>query len=193
MRDHPQHPHGPKPDPDPDPSPGPGLGLDFSTATAPAPGTTLSVEAVIEQARTMRRGNADDLARRLGRGERLSAEQLYETLRNQTLATWWLLVDRHIHYARGARALAPEQTVARFVSWVSPYLEDDTVTPEVTQSVHILGPGLEHELALAHLERAMALIRRDAARTFLSQVKTLAPAPAPQTPSSTSTGQEKTA
>ncbi|MEU6718657.1 hypothetical protein ABZ897_44945 [Nonomuraea sp. NPDC046802] len=178
MCHHPQHPDAPMPAPD------------THTAPAPAPSETLSVEAVIEQARQMRQRNADDIARRLGRGERLTAEQIYDTLRAQTLATWWLLVDRHIQHARSGRGLTPQQTVARFASWVSPYIDDDATAPDTLTTVRTLGLHCAHELALAHFDRALALIRQDAARTFLAQAKTLGPAsPAEQAPSS-SAGQE---
>ncbi|MFI6296657.1 hypothetical protein ACIBEJ_34065 [Nonomuraea sp. NPDC050790] len=187
MINHPQHPTTPKPAPDPGP--------DFSTAPAPgsAPGEALSVEAVIEQARTMRQRNINDLARRLGRGEQLSGEQLRDTLRDQTLATWWLLVERHIRHAGGG--LTPEQSMAKFASWISTYLKDDAVepVPDIALYVGLLGEDLEHEFVLHHVNRAMTLIRRDAARTFLRQVRSLAPASAEQTPSGTSTGAEGTA
>ncbi|MFI6816119.1 hypothetical protein ACIBG7_27195 [Nonomuraea sp. NPDC050328] len=150
------------------------------------------MEGVIEQAREMRQHNAEDIGRRLGRGERLTAEQLYDSLHAQTLATWWLLVDRHIQHACGGRGRTTEQMVARYVAWVSPYLEEDTVAPDVALSVEVLGPDVEREFALAHFDRAMALIRRDAARTFMAQVKNLVPACTEQIPAH-SNEQEMTA
>ncbi|MEU4574624.1 hypothetical protein [Nonomuraea sp. NPDC023979] len=170
------------------PTPGTNTGTD--TTHSGAPGEALSLEAVIERARTLRQHNADDIGRRLGRGERLTAEQLYNTLRTQTLATWWLLVDRHIQHACDDRTTG--QIVARYVSWVSPYLEEDTVAPDVALSVHILGPDIEHKLALAHFDRALTLIRRDTARTFMAQAKNLVPACTEQTPARP-TEQETTA
>ncbi|MGW2157527.1 hypothetical protein [Nonomuraea sp. NPDC001699] len=158
---------------------------------APKMSEALSMEAIIEQASEVRRRNADDIARRLGRGERLNAEQLYVTLHAQTLTGWWLLVDRYIQHERGGRDLTSEQTVARFVSWISPYLDDDASALDTATSSQALGLGCAHELALAHVERALALIRQDAARTFLDQAKTLGPAsPAEQAPGSSSAGRE---
>lgn len=162
------------------------------TGITPAPNATPSVETVIEQARQMRQRNAEDTFRRLGRGERLNAEQLYDLLHAQTLATWWLLVDRHIQHARGGRELTPEQAVAKFVSWVSPYLGDDPGDLDTTTSVRVLGLHCEHELAVAYFDGALALIRQNAARSFLAQVKTLVPACTEQTPAH-STEQEMTA
>ncbi|WP_177227717.1 hypothetical protein [Nonomuraea pusilla] len=148
------------------------------------------MEAIIEQACQLRRHNADIIGQRLSRGERLSAEVLYGILHAQTLAGWWLLVDRRIQHVRGSRGLTPEQVVARFVSWIRPYREDDAVPANAATSVRVLGLHSEHGLALAHFDRALALIRQDAARTFLAQVKTLVPAsPAEQAPRS-SAGQE---
>lgn len=168
--------------------PPPGTDLTGSSA----PGEALSVEGVIEQARQMRQRNAEGIARRLGRGERLKAEVLYDILHTQTLAGWWLLVDRHIQHARGGRGLTPEQTVARFVSWISPYLDDDASALDTATSFRVLGLRCEHELALAHIDRALALIRQNAARSFLAQVKTLVPACTEQTPAH-SNEQETTA
>jgi hypothetical protein len=156
---------------------------------APATSEALSVEAIVEQVRRLRRRNAADIARRLGLGERLNAEQLYDILHAQTLATWWLLVDRHIQHARDGRGLTPEQTVNRFVSWISPYLDDDATEFDTAMTVRALGVQSGHELALAHFDQALALIRQDAARTFFAQVKRLASAFAEQA-SSTSTEQE---
>ncbi|MFI6180542.1 hypothetical protein ACIA8R_33745 [Nonomuraea sp. NPDC051191] len=155
------------------------------------PSEPVSVEAITEQARQMRQHNADTIGRRLSRGERLSAEVLYDILHAQTLAGWWLLVDRHIRHARGGRGLASEETVARFVSWISPYLDDDASALDTATSCRILGLHCEHELALAHFERALALIRQDAARTFLAQAKTLQPASPAEAPSSSSAQEAK--
>ncbi|MFD9950769.1 hypothetical protein ACFWYW_27320 [Nonomuraea sp. NPDC059023] len=184
MSDHPQHPDTPKPRNEAAATPTP--------AAAPAPGETLSMEAIIEQARITRRRSSDDIARRLGRGEHLSAEQLYDTLRAQTLATWWLLVDRHIRHAGRSQGLTQKQTLAKFASWISSYLDHDDPTPDVAMVVGVLGPEVEHEFALIHLNRAMALIRRDAARTFIAQAEALAPASAEQIPANP-TEQEMTA
>lgn len=166
-------------------------GTSGAPTSSPAQSEALSVEAAIEQARQIRKHNADAIGRRLSRGERLSAEVLYDVLHAQTLAGWWLLVDRHIQHARGGRDLTSAQTMARFVSWISPYLDDDASALDTVTSFQALGLRCQHELALAHVERALALIRQDAARTFLAQAKTLGPAsPAEQAPSSNSTGQE---
>lgn len=146
--------------------------------------------AVIEQARQIRRRNAEDIFRQLGRGKRLSAEQLYNILHSQTLATWWLLVDRHIERI-GDRGLSPKRAVERFVSWITPYLNDAT-PPDPALAVRAFGLNSEHELALVHFDRAFALIRQDAARAFLAQVETLAPASVEQAPS-TSARQEVSA
>ncbi len=159
---------------------------------ASAPNQTLSVEAVIEQARQMRQRNAEDIARRLGRGERLTAEQLYDLLHAQTLATWWLLIDRHIEHARGGRGLRSVQAVAKFVSWITPYLNKAT-SPDPAIAVRAVGLHSERELAEAHFDRASALMRQDAARTFLAQVETLVPASSTEQAPSTSAGQETTA
>ncbi|MGW0481381.1 MULTISPECIES: hypothetical protein [Nonomuraea] len=176
----PQHPDAPAPAPDT----GTAVTSDLN------PREPLSVEVVIAQARQMRQHNADIIGRRLGRGERLSAEVLYDTLHAQILAGWWLLVDRHIRHARGGRGLPSEQTVARFVAWISPYLDDDASALDTATNFRMLGLRCEHELALAHFERALALIRQDAARTFLTQAKALPPASPAEAPSSSSAGRE---
>lgn len=156
-----------------------------------APSPALSVEAVIEQAWQARQRNAGNVAGRLARGERLSAERLYDMLHTQKLAGWWLLVDRHSRHSRIGRGLTPAQAVAKYVSWISPYLDDDAPSePDV--ALGVLGLSSVHELALAHLDRALALIRQDAASTFLAQAKSLEPASIEQAPS-TSAGQEATA
>ncbi|MFD9939589.1 hypothetical protein ACFWYW_24995 [Nonomuraea sp. NPDC059023] len=179
MSDHPQHPDTPKPPPDSE-------AAAAILTTAPAPGETLSMEAIIEQARTTRRRSSEDIARRLGRGEHLSAEQFHDTLRAQTLATWWLLVDRHIRHAGRSQGLTQKQTLAKFAAWISSYLDHDDPTPDVAMVVGVLGPEVEHEFSIIHLNRAMALIRRDAARTFIAQAEALAPASAEQSPAASS-------
>ncbi|NRQ38432.1 hypothetical protein HII36_42385 [Nonomuraea sp. NN258] len=171
------------------PRPAPGT----APTSGHAPGEALSVEEAIEQARQLRQSNAEGIARRLGRGERLSAEVLYDILHTQTLAGWWLLIDRQIRHARGdrlLRGLTPEHTVARFVSWISPYLDGDAIALEAALSVRVLGLRCEYQLALAHLDRALALIRQDAARDFLTQVKTLVPASSAEQATSSSAGRE---
>ncbi|MFK4043155.1 hypothetical protein ACI2LC_45780 [Nonomuraea wenchangensis] len=166
-------------------------GIRTGTSSAPASSSaqreTLSVETVIERARQMRQHNAETVGRRLSRGERLSAEVLYDVLHAQTLAGWWLLVDRHIQHVQG---LTPEQAVARFVSWISPYQDDDSSALDTATSSRVLGLRCEHELALAHIERALALIRQDAARTFLAQVTRLVPASPAEQALDSSAGQE---
>lgn len=176
----PQHPDAPKP----------------STGTGPAssaaPDESLAVKAVIEQARNLRQSGVEDIARRLSRGERLTAEQLYNLLHIQTLATWWILIDRHIQRARDGRGLTTEQTVARFAAWIRPYLDDDPGDLDTATSVLAHGRGPTQELALAHFDGGLALIRQNAARSFLNQVKTLVPACTEQIPAK-STEQEMTA
>ncbi|MER6007948.1 hypothetical protein ABT120_56075 [Nonomuraea angiospora] len=158
---------------------------------APPEGVPASLEAIIAQARHTRQHHLDDIVRRLGRGERLTAEQIYDTLCAQTLCTWWLLVARHIEHADGGRLL-PAQAVARFVSWITPYLDDLTpLDPGTAQRA--LGLSSEHELALAHLDRSLALIRQGAARIFLTQAETFGPARSAEQSPSASTGQEATA
>ncbi|MFI9836346.1 hypothetical protein ACIHFD_04895 [Nonomuraea sp. NPDC051941] len=158
---------------------------------APPTVVPVSLEAVIDQARSTRQQHIDDLFRRLGRGERLTAEQLHNTLHAQTLSTWWLLVARHIEHADGG-GLPPAQAIARFVSWITPYLEDPT-SPDPEIAVQALGLSSEHELALAHLDRSLALIRQGAARAFLTQAEMLVPACSTEQSPDASTGQEATA
>ncbi|MEV4391249.1 hypothetical protein [Nonomuraea sp. NPDC049607] len=176
----PQHPDAPIPAPD----------TGTAATSGPDQSEAPSVEVVIEQARQIRQHNADTIGRRLGQGQRLSAEVLYDILHAQTLAGWWLLVDRQIQHARGGRGLTPAHATARFVTWVSPYLDDDTTAPDTAGTVRVLGLHCEHELALAHFDRALALIRQDAARTFLAQVKTLVPASSSEQAPSSSPGPE---
>ncbi|MEU8319789.1 hypothetical protein AB0C33_15620 [Nonomuraea sp. NPDC048881] len=176
----PQHPDAPIPAPD----------TGTAATSGPDHSEAPSVEVIIEQARQMRQHNADTIGRRLSQGQRLSAEVLYDILHAQTLAGWWLLVDRQIQHARGGRGLTPAHATARFVTWVSPYLDDDTTTPDTAGMVRALGLHCEHELALAHFDRALALIRQDAARTFLAQVKTLVPASSVKQAPSSSAGPE---
>ncbi|GAA4102302.1 hypothetical protein [Nonomuraea soli] len=162
-------------------------------AVPAGPSPVLSMEAVIEQARTMRLRNADDIAHRLARGERLDAERLYGVLHSQKLAGWWLLIDRHIRCGSVGRGLTPAGVVAKYVSWISPFLEE-RASCEAPFTFDVLGVKSVQELALAHLDRAMALIRQDAAGTFLEQVKSLAPASAEQEQSRSGlAGQEATA
>ncbi|GAA4102296.1 hypothetical protein [Nonomuraea soli] len=161
-----------------------------ATPTLPARNEALSVEALIEQARETQRRSIDGLARKLRLGQQPSAEQLYDILRAQTLGTWWVLVERHLRYAGGDQG----QTLARFLSLVSFYLNEDDTTRDITLAVGVLGPEDEHEFTLIHLNRAMDLIRRDAARTFLEQLMSLASASSePEQSASGSAGQEGTA
>ncbi|MFF0861408.1 hypothetical protein ACFYUV_06625 [Nonomuraea sp. NPDC003560] len=176
----PQHPDPPKPS------------TDTGSASSAAPDEALAVEAVIEQAHNLRQSGVADIARRLSRGERLTAGQLYNLLHIQTLATWWMLIDRHLRHARDGRGLTTEQTVARFASWIRSYLDDDPGDLDTATSVLTPGRGPTQELALAHFDRGLALIRQNAARSFLNQVKTLVPACTEQMPAS-STEQEMTA
>ncbi|MGP3917746.1 hypothetical protein [Nonomuraea sp. 10N515B] len=150
-----------------------------------------SMGAIIQQTQHNWQHHLDDIIRRLGRGERLRAEQIYDTLHAQTLRTWWRLVARHIEHADGGE-LSPAQSVARFVSWISPYLDDPT-SPEQSQAVRGRGQDGELEHALAHLNHSLALVRQGAARTFLAQAETLAPACCAEQPASAPAGQEATA
>ncbi|MFE0156518.1 hypothetical protein ACFWY5_55970 [Nonomuraea sp. NPDC059007] len=184
MSDQPKHSDSPKPPPDTEPD-----ATTNALDPAPAQGKALSLEAIIEQARTTRRRTSEDFTQKLIRGEYLSGEQFYDTLRAQTLATWWLLVERHIRHTGGGLPL--EQTLAKFASWISSYLDNNDATPDVALSVGVLGPEVEHEFALIHLNRAWDLIRRDAARTFIAQAEALAPASAePEQAPSNSAGDE---
>ncbi|MEV0615685.1 hypothetical protein AB0I81_20385 [Nonomuraea sp. NPDC050404] len=158
---------------------------------APLEGGPGRLEAIIEQARSARKDHTDDIFRRLGRGERLSAAQLYDLLYAQTLSTWWLLVARHIEYADSG-GLRPAQAVARFISWIAPYADNPTPPQPATDTPNP-GADVERERALDHLERSLALIRHDAAHTFLRQAETLAPACSHQQTPAASTGQEGTA
>ncbi|MFI9552697.1 hypothetical protein [Nonomuraea endophytica] len=169
-------------------------GTDTPPPDGPAvPSPALSVEEIIEQARTTRRRNADDIAHRLARGEQLSAERLYDVLHSQKVGGWWLMIDRHIRYSPIGRGLTPAKAVAKYASWISPYLEDNASYDPVC-TFDLLGAKSVQELALAHLDRALALIRQDAAHTFLEQATSLAPASTEhKQPPSSSAGQEATA
>jgi hypothetical protein len=158
---------------------------------APPEGTPVPLEAITEQARSARQHHTDDLFRRLGRGERLTAGQIYDTLYAHTLCTWWLLVARHIEYADGG-GLRPSQAIARFISWIAPYATDP-IPPEPAMPAPAPRADVERAPALDHLERSLALIRQDAARTFLSQAKTLTAACSAEQSPGASTGQETTA
>ncbi|MEV4581508.1 hypothetical protein AB0K16_50565 [Nonomuraea jabiensis] len=158
---------------------------------APPDGGASLLEAITEQARSARQHRTDDLFRRLGRGERLTAEQIYDTLYSHTLCTWWLLVARHIEYADSG-GLRPAQAIARFVSWIAPYATNST-PPEPAMPAPAPGADSERAAALDHLERSLALIRQNAARAFLLQAETLAPACSHQQTPGTSTRQEDTA
>ncbi|MBF8193338.1 hypothetical protein ITP53_48250 [Nonomuraea sp. K274] len=158
---------------------------------APPEGVPASLHAITEQVHHNCQQHLDDIVRCLGRGERLSAEQIYGTLRAQTLSTWWRLVTRHIERTDGGES-RPAQSVARFVSWITPYLDDPT-PPDPRQAIGTRGQDNELELALVHLDHSLALIRQGAARIFLAQAETLGPAcPAEQSPTA-SPGQEATA
>ncbi|MGW4409627.1 hypothetical protein ACWEJ6_36755 [Nonomuraea sp. NPDC004702] len=158
---------------------------------APPEGGPSRWEVIIEQARSARQDHTDDIFRRLGRGERLSAEQVYDLLHAHTLCTWWLLVARHIEHADSG-GLRPAQAIARFISWIAPYANNPT-PPEPATDTPSPGADVERALALDHLERSLALIRHDAAHTFLSQAETLALACSRQQTPTASTGQEATA
>ncbi|MEV0386881.1 hypothetical protein [Nonomuraea sp. NPDC050643] len=158
---------------------------------APSGKVPAALETVIEQARSARQQHLDDIVRRLGRGERLSAEQIYTTLRAQTLCTWWRLLARHIEYAEGG-GVRPAEAVSRFVSWITPYLDDPT-PPDPNVTTRAPGRNGELDFALAHLDHSLALIRQGAARIFLAQAEILAPACSAQQSPSASTGQETTA
>ncbi|MEV0621720.1 hypothetical protein AB0I81_50925 [Nonomuraea sp. NPDC050404] len=163
----------------------------YPATGAPPEKLPVALEAIIEQARSARQHHLDDIVRRLGRGERLAAEQVYNTLRAQTLATWWLLVARHIQHAESG-GLNPAQAVARFVSWIKPYLDDPT-PPDPSPAVPADGQAGELELALAHLGHSLALIRQGAARSFLAQAESLMPACSAEQAGGGSTGQQATA
>ncbi|MBB6553321.1 hypothetical protein [Nonomuraea rubra] len=158
---------------------------------APPPAAPAALEAIIEQARKARQHHTEDTFRRLGRGERLSAEQIYDTLHAHTVCTWWLLVARHIEYADSG-GLRPAQAIARFISWIAPYATDPT-PPEPATQAPAPGADTERAAALDHLERSLALVRQNAARAFLTQAETLAPACFRQQTPDTSAGQEATA
>ncbi|MFI6392210.1 hypothetical protein [Nonomuraea sp. NPDC050540] len=155
------------------------------TPTPPAREEALSVEAVIAQARQTQRRSIDGIARKLHRGQQPTAEQLYEMLHAQTLGTWWALVERKIRDAGGDQG----QALARFLPLISFCLEEDDSTPDVSLSVGIMTPDVDHEFTFIHLYRAMDLIRRQAARTFLEQAMSLAPTcPEPEQAPSGSAG-----
>ncbi|MGW6505732.1 hypothetical protein [Nonomuraea angiospora] len=168
---------------------------------APPEKSMACLEAIIRQAERDRQDHLDDLFRRLGRGERLGAVQVHDTLRAQTLCTWWRLVARHLEHADGG-GLHPAQAVARFVSWIRPYATDptppnptppDPISLDPSQDGRTRGQDGERAFALAHLDHSLALIRQDAARAFLTQAETLVPACSPQQSPSASAGQEATA
>jgi hypothetical protein len=157
---------------------------------APPAKVPVSLQAITEQAQQTWQQHLDDIVRRLGRGERLTAEQIYDTLHAQTLCIWWRLMARHLEHADGG-GLRPAQAIARFVSWITPYL--DNPTPPEPSQVGTRGQDGELELALAHLGHSLALIRQGAARIFLAQAETLEPASLAEQSPSASTGQEATA
>ncbi|MFC7101199.1 hypothetical protein ACFQQB_12375 [Nonomuraea rubra] len=107
------------------------------------------------------------------------------------MCTWWLLVARHIEYADSG-GLRRSQTIARFISWIAPYATDPT-PPEPATQAPASGADSERGAALDQLERSLALIRQNAARAFLTQAETLAPACSHQQTPDASPGQEATA
>lgn len=161
------------------------------TTGAPSESVPDCLEAITEQARSARQHHLDDIVRRLGRGERLTAEQIYDTVRAQTLCTWWQMVARNIERA-DSEGVRPHHVVARFVAWITPYVNDPT-PPAPATAARLLGLSSEDEFALEHLNRSLTLIRQGAARAFLAQAETLAPASFTEQPPSASTGQEATA
>ncbi|GAA2213303.1 hypothetical protein GCM10009850_087650 [Nonomuraea monospora] len=132
------------------------------TNTTPRPALDeTSLNALARQQQQANRSAASAVAARLTGGYRVSAEQLYDGLRASVLLHWWELLTRYGHQHR----LGIVRAMARFSFWVSCYrtqdLHDDT-PPDGGRD----GVG-DKDLALAHLDCALELIKRAAARDFL--------------------------
>lgn len=116
------------------------------------------LHALIEQQQQANRETASGVATRLTHGDRISAEQLYGALQASILLHWWELLARYGQQ----HGLGIVRAMARFSFWVSCYrtegLHDDISSGDDIS---------DKELALAHLDCALELIKRAAARDFL--------------------------
>ncbi|HEX4813277.1 hypothetical protein [Nonomuraea sp. NPDC049480] len=120
---------------------------------------SISPQSIVDTQRATYEINVAGLAARLNHDQRLRAEQVYEGLYAHLSRTWWRLVARHTQQGLGiARA------IAKFSSWIGCYLTDDLAE---ARAVIVRGNASDEEQALAHLECALELIKRAAAREFL--------------------------
>jgi len=115
-------------------------------------------EAVAEQVQRAH-AQATDLAARLSRGERLTVENLYDGLHARILHSWWSMIARH----GDEDGLDITRVTAKFTFWIGCYLTEDLPVTSARGDA-----TWDKQIALAHLERAQAYIKRAAAREFLA-------------------------
>jgi hypothetical protein len=122
-----------------------------------------SLHTLVRQQQQASRDTASSVATRLTHGYRISAEQLYDALQASTLLHWWELLARFGQQ----HGLGIVRAMARFSFWVSCYRTEDLrddASPDDRRD--------DKELALAHLDCALELIKRAAARDFLDTAGT---------------------
>ncbi|GAA0406104.1 hypothetical protein Acor_40920 [Acrocarpospora corrugata] len=116
---------------------------------------------------------AHDLARRILRGQRVTARHLVSGLRAQTLSVWWRMIARHGR----EEVLDPAHVLTRYASWISGYLLGDVAAPALSIGEVIADPALaEEDLALMHIDCGFALVLSSAAREFLARASGFSPA-----------------
>ncbi|QFY12934.1 hypothetical protein GBF35_45955 [Nonomuraea phyllanthi] len=119
-----------------------------------------SLHALVRQQQWLNKDATSSVATRLAHGHRISGQELCTALRANFLLHWWSLLARHGEQ----HGLGMARAMAKFSFWISCYRSQDPGDLPTFAG----GDGLtEEELALAHLDRALELIKRAAAREFL--------------------------
>ncbi|WP_431931491.1 hypothetical protein [Nonomuraea jabiensis] len=121
-----------------------------------------SLRALVRQQQQVNKDTVDGLASRLAHGYRLSAEQLCAALQANLLLHWWNMLGRYGEQ----HGLGMVRAMAKFSFWVSCYRTQDLADARPAKG---LDGTTDKELALAHLDCALELIKRAAAREFLDK------------------------
>ncbi|MET7338976.1 hypothetical protein [Nonomuraea sp. NPDC005650] len=133
-----------------------------------------SLQALVRQQQRVNKDATTSAAARLAHGYRISSQELCAALRANLLLHWWSTLARYGEQ----HALGMVRAMAKFSFWVSCYRTQDLGDSPTAEGD---GGTTDEELALAHLDYALELIKRAAAREFLAKATVRPPAGTEQT------------